>query len=88
VLQKGDYKTTVKEQPGSSAVVQGVSSDKFGIGYSGIGYATSGVRALPLAEKGTKFVEPTYENCLSGEYPIARFLLVYVNKKPARRSTS
>ena len=84
VLQKGDYKATVKEQPGSSAVVQGISSDKFGIGYSGIGYATSGVRALPLAEKGTKFVEPTYENCLSGDYPIARFLLIYVNKKPGQ----
>ena len=81
-LDKGDYKTTVKEQPGSSAVVQGVASDLGGIGYSGIGYKTSGVRALPIAEKGDKFVEPTYENCLSGDYPIARFLFVYVNKKP------
>jgi phosphate transport system substrate-binding protein len=81
-LQKGDFKATVKEQPGSSAVVQGVSSDLSGIGYSGIGYLTSGVRAVPLAEKGDKFVEPTYENCLSGEYPMARFLYVYVNKKP------
>lgn len=80
-LSKGDFKATVKEQPGSSAVVQGVSSDKFGIGYSGIGYVTSGVRALPLSDKGDKFVEPTYENCLSGEYPMARFLYVYVNKK-------
>ena len=80
-LHKGDFKATVKEQPGSSAVVQGVSSDKFGIGYSGIGYVTSGVRALPLSDKGDKFIEPTYENCLSGEYPMARFLYVYVNKK-------
>jgi phosphate transport system substrate-binding protein len=81
-LQKGDFKATVKEQPGSSAVVQGVASDKSGIGYSGIGYITSGVRALPLADKGDKFVEPTYENCLSGDYPMARFLYVYVNRKP------
>ncbi|MCE9518004.1 MAG: phosphate ABC transporter substrate-binding protein [Verrucomicrobia bacterium] len=81
-LQKGDFKATVKEQPGSSAVVQGVASDKNGIGYSGIGYITSGVRALPLSDKGAKFVEPTYDNCLSGDYPMARFLYVYVNKKP------
>jgi phosphate transport system substrate-binding protein len=81
-LQKGDFKATVKEQPGSSAVVQGVSSDKNGIGYSGIGYITSGVRALPLSNKGGKFIEPTYENCLSGDYPMARFLYVYANKKP------
>ncbi|MGB8169173.1 MAG: phosphate ABC transporter substrate-binding protein [Chthoniobacteraceae bacterium] len=81
-LEKGDYKTTVKEQPGSSAVVQGVASDLGGVGYSGIGYKTSGVRAVPVSEKGEKFVEPTYANCLSGDYPIARFLYVYVNKKP------
>ncbi len=80
-LHKGDFKATVKEQPGSSAVVQGVSADKLGIGYSGIGYVTSGVRALPLSDKGDKFIDPTYENCLSGEYPMARFLYVYVNKK-------
>jgi phosphate transport system substrate-binding protein len=82
-LKKGDYKPTVKEQPGSSAVVQGVGSDLAGVGYSGIGYLTSGVRALPLAAKdGETPVEPSYENCLSGTYPLGRFLFVYVNKKP------
>jgi len=82
-LKKGDYKATVKEQPGSSAVVQGVASDLAGIGYSGIGYVTSGVRALPLAAKdGEALMEPSYENCLTGKYPLGRFLYVYVNKKP------
>ena len=51
VLQNGDYKDKVKEQPGSASVVQGVTEDRFGIGYSGIGYKTSGVKALQLAEK-------------------------------------
>lgn len=84
-LQKGDFKPTVKEQPGSSSVVQGVGSDLAGIGYSGIGYKTSEVRAVPLAAKaGGKFTEPNYENCLSGDYPMARFLLIYVNKKPGQ----
>jgi phosphate transport system substrate-binding protein len=81
-LSKGDYKATVKEQPGSSSVVQGVATDINGIGYSGIGYVTSSVRALPLADKSDKQVEPTYENALSGDYPLSRFLYVYVNKKP------
>ena len=81
VLKKGDYKNTVKEQPGSSSVVQGVASDLGGIGYSGIGYKTSSVRALPLAERGLMY-EPTLENCLTGDYPLARFLYIYVNKKP------
>jgi phosphate transport system substrate-binding protein len=81
-LEKGDYKTTVKEQPGSSAVVQGVSSDMYGIGYSGIGYATPGVRAVPLGTADGKYAEATYANCLSGDYPLARFLFIYVNRKP------
>jgi phosphate transport system substrate-binding protein len=82
-LKKGDFKATVKEQPGSSAVVQGISADQYGIGYSGIGYITSSVRALPLSAKPDgKLIEANYENCLSGDYPLARFLFVYVNKKP------
>ena len=81
-LRGGDYKTTVKEQPGSSAVVQGVASDLNGIGYSGIGYITSGVKVVPLTGKDGVTYNATIENCLSGKYPLARFLYVYVNKSP------
>ena len=79
-LFKGDYKNSVKEQPGSSSVVQGVASDKGGIGYSGIGYKTADVATVPLAKKGTDFIEPSADN--ASAYPLARFLLIYVNKKP------
>ncbi|MCB1078288.1 MAG: phosphate ABC transporter substrate-binding protein [Verrucomicrobiae bacterium] len=81
-LGKGDYRSSVKEQAGSSAVVQGVSTDQYALGYSGIGYMTSGVRAVPLGEKDGEYAEATYENCLDGKYPMARFLFIYVNKKP------
>jgi len=84
-LSNGDYKASVKEQPGSSSVVQGISSDVAGIGYSGIGYKTSGVNALALTAKdGETPVEPNYANCLNGSYPLARYLYVYVNKAPSR----
>ena len=84
-LCKGDYKSTVNEQPGSASVVQSVSSSLNGIGYSGIGYKTSGVRAVPLSKKaGTERVEATSENAISGAYPLARFLYVYVNKAPGK----
>jgi phosphate transport system substrate-binding protein len=84
-LFKGDYKDTVKEQPGSASVVQGVTEDRYGIGYSGIGYMTSGVRAVPLAEKPSEpFHEATMENVMKGTYPLARFLYIYVNKEPDR----
>ena len=83
-LFKGDYKNTVKEQPGSASVVQGVTEDRFGIGYSGIGYKTSGVRAVPLVKEGSAYKEAIIENVLDGSYPLARFLYVYVNKKPGK----
>ena len=82
-LFKGDFKDSVKEQQGSSAVVQGVANDKFGMGYSGIGYMTADVRALALkSDAGSPAVEAKPENAYSGDYPLARFLFVYVNYKP------
>jgi phosphate transport system substrate-binding protein len=81
-LFKGDYKDTVKEQPGSASVVLGVTEDLGGIGYSGIGYKTSGVKALALSKKGAKAYEPTYATVLSGDYPLGRLLYVYVAKEP------
>jgi phosphate transport system substrate-binding protein len=82
-LFKGDYKDEVKEQPGSSSVVQGVASDRYGIGYSGIGYKTADVRAVPLAAApGQSFVEALPDNGYSGEYPLSRYLYLYVNHKP------
>ncbi len=84
-LFKGDYKDSVKEQPGSSSVVQGVASDRYAIGYSGIGYKTADVRAVPLAAgPGAKCVDTAPENAFTGAYPLARFLFLYVNKKPGQ----
>ena len=82
-LCKGDYKDTVKEQPGSSAVVQGVTEDLGGIGYSGIGYRTSGVRAVEIARTAEKgCFSPSLENVVGKKYPLGRYLYLYVNKKP------
>jgi phosphate transport system substrate-binding protein len=83
-LFKGDFKPTVKEQPGSSAVVQAIASDKYAIGYSGIGYKTADVRALPLAaQPDAAAVEPVAANAYSGDYPLARFLYLSCNRKPS-----
>lgn len=82
-LCKGDYKNSVNEQPGSASVVQGVSESINGIGYSGIGYRTASVRTVPLAKKpGDAFVDATPANAVAGDYPLSRFLYVYVNKAP------
>jgi phosphate transport system substrate-binding protein len=84
-LGNGDYKDTVKEQPGSASVVQGVTADRFGMGYSGIGYRTSGVKVVSLASKaGGPWSSGSYEDVVSNKYPLARFLYVYVNKAPGK----
>src|SRR5262249_1272397 len=82
-LSNGDFKTTVKEQPGTSTVVQAVAADQYGIGYGGIGYLTSDVKAVPLDPKaGTNYIAPTAEHAYDGTYPMWRFLYLYLNYKP------
>ncbi|MBD9413624.1 phosphate ABC transporter substrate-binding protein PstS family protein [Pseudomonas sp. PDM16] len=81
-LCKGDFKANVNEQPGSASVVQSISSTVNAIGYSGIGYKTASVRAVPLSKKGGEAFEASEENALAGKFPLARFFYVYVNKAP------
>lgn len=78
----GDYSPEVREQPGSSTVIQGVAADIGGIGYSGIGYATADVRAVALRGDDGECYEASAENAASGDYPLARFLYVYMNVNP------
>ena len=85
-MRKGDFKDTVKQQPGSAGVVQAVGTDRQGIGYSGIGYRTSDVRAVPLAKtENDKLVEPTFENALNKTYPLGR-TLYHLCGQEARRT--
>jgi phosphate transport system substrate-binding protein len=84
-LCKGDYKGSVKEQPGSATVVEGISNDRFAIGYSGMGYKTASVRILPLSPVGSTTVfEATTDNVYAGTYPISRYLYVYINRAPGK----
>ncbi|MFQ5718999.1 MAG: PstS family phosphate ABC transporter substrate-binding protein [Acidobacteriota bacterium] len=80
-LFSGDYKDSVKEQPGSASVVQAVASDRFGIGYSGIGYRTADVAVVPLVGEGGGEPVDARPDRLS-DYPLARFLQFYINDRP------
>jgi phosphate transport system substrate-binding protein len=83
VLYNGEYKESVKQQPGSAEVVQNVADDKFAIGYSGLGYKTEGVRTVPLAAfYGAQCYDTTAEATYSRKYPVARYLYIYLNKAP------
>ena len=79
-LFRGDFKSNVIEQPGSSSVVQSIANDRYGIGYSGIGYKTVDVRSLPLSTTpDSKNITTDAENAYSGEYPLGHFLYLSVN---------
>ena len=82
-LCSGDFKNRVSEQPGSASVVQAVTSSLNGIGYSGIGYETPGVRTVAVSRRGGEpAVDATFENAANRAYPLARYLYIYVNKLP------
>ncbi|MCR0997567.1 phosphate ABC transporter substrate-binding protein PstS family protein [Serratia rubidaea] len=80
----GDFMARVNELPGSASVVQAVSGSLNSIGYASIGFRASGVRLLPLAERGDRYVPPSVANVRNGSYPLARYLYIYINKAPQR----
>jgi phosphate transport system substrate-binding protein len=81
-LCSGDFRNNVNEQPGSASVVQSVASSINTIGYSGVGYQISGAKLIPLAKEGDAYIYPSRENILSGDYPLSRYLYIYLNKHP------
>lgn len=82
-LGNGDFRDTVKEQPGSSSVVMSISEDPTGIGYSSLSYRTSGVKVLRLSQtRNDEAYAPSDLNVLSGRYPLSRMLYLYVVKAP------
>ena len=85
VLRHGEFRDEVKEQPGSAEVVKMVAADKYAVGYSGIGYRTDGVRTVPLAvAPGEKCYDTSPASTYSGDYPLARYLYIYLNKAPGK----
>ncbi len=85
VLAHGGFKDNLKEEAGSEGVVAAVAADKYAIGYSGIGYATDGVRAVRLAATAaSQCADASFESALAGKYPLERFLYVYLNKDPKK----
>ncbi|WP_413285116.1 PstS family phosphate ABC transporter substrate-binding protein [Vibrio sp. MA40-2] len=83
-LCNGDFKRNVNELPGSSSVVQAVASGINTIGYSGVGYSVSGAKLLPISIDGKEYIQATRQTILSGQYPLSRFLYVYINKHPSK----
>lgn len=83
-LCRGDFHVRVNELPGSASVVQAVGASLGGIGYSSLGYASAGVRALPVAAGAGPAILPSRATAAAGAYPLARYVYAYVNRPPGK----
>jgi len=79
---KGDYAANVQTLPGTAAVVNAVKKDINGIGYGGAAYAVGIKHAMVKKDGNSKAVNPTSENIANGEYPITRYLYMYLRNRP------
>ena len=86
VLKKQDYRLDAKLLPATSAIIQSASTDKWAIGYVGLGYAhaaTDKVKIIAVkADDKSAAVVPSDQTVQSGQYPIARPLYLYLDGEP------
>ncbi len=82
VLNDEDFAPSALSLPGTAAVVNAVAKDKFGIGFGGAAYA-EGVRDVGVKkDANSPALKPEMKSIKSGQYPISRFLYMYVIKRP------
>ena len=79
---KADYAANCQTLPGTSAVVNAVSKDKFGIGYGGAAYATGVKHCGVKKDDRSPAYLATTETIKTGQYPITRYLYMYLGNRP------
>ena len=79
---EADYATSVQTLPGTAAVVNAVRKDVNGIGYGGAAYAVGVKHAKVKKDAGSPAILPSPESIAKGEYPIARYLYMYLRNRP------
>jgi len=86
VLNKQDYTPEARLMPATSAIIQAISTDKYSIGYVGLGYAEEAaqkVKVLGLkADDQSPAIFPSLETVLNNSYSIARALYLITNGEP------
>ncbi len=84
-LEGGDFRYDLRGEPVATSIVQGVGATDAAIGFASYFYGSKRARALAIAANDSgPFYEPTHANCVSGAYPMSRFLYVYANKPPGK----
>ncbi len=80
---KADYAASCQTLPGTAAVVNAVKKDKNGIGYGGAAYAAGVKHCKVKKDAGSEAYLPTADNIAKNQYPITRYLYMYLRNRPA-----
>jgi phosphate transport system substrate-binding protein len=79
---KDDYAASCQTLPGTAAVVNAVKKDKNGIGYGGAAYAVGVKHCKVKKDSNSESYLPTAENIAKNQYPITRYLYMYLRNRP------
>ncbi len=79
VLKGKDFAASAQTMPGTAAVLQAVAKDEGGIGYGGAAYGAGAKHLRIKKDANSSAVEPTEESIVNQQYPIWRYLYIYVN---------
>jgi phosphate transport system substrate-binding protein len=79
---KGDYSPSCQTLPGTAAIVNAVKKDKFAIGYGGAAYAEGVKDCKVKKDDKSPAYAPTAETIKSKQYPITRYLYMYLKSRP------
>jgi len=79
---KGDYASSCQTLPGTAAVVNAVKKDPNGIGYGGAAYAEGIEICKVKKDDNSPAYLATAETIKTGEYPITRYLYMYLKNRP------
>ena len=83
-LCNGNYKSSITQLASSKDIVDFVSKDVYSIGYSGLGYITSGVKAVNVGESKNNCYPPKSEYAITKQYPFTRNLYIYTREDPSK----
>ena len=79
VLNRKNYASACLNMPATGAIVQSVSQTKGAIGYVGLAYMESNVKAIEISyDKGKTFVAPSMVTAKNKTYPVIRPLFYYI----------
>jgi phosphate transport system substrate-binding protein len=82
VMRGAEYRFDVGFERVPGSLVQAVGADDAGIGFASIMFATARTRFVPLQASDGRYLPPSYENTLSGQYPLVRPMRIVFQRRP------